>query len=739
MFAIGTRVTLHGLNAEQYNGKCGEIVIVREDGRRGVRLDGSEYGKAPLALKVANLAAAPLRFSDLTFIVQLLDTSNAARSGHERPAGTIKLEPLGSSARVMNVWRGQFEDAEDVRCDDSAPRLWKSWRDGDAAWYRHVLEKVGSIEHVRLRVAVSRPDGQRVTLFEGDIMDGDWEITDFGDSPPWSLPTILPDLPEAELPARRGLRDVRLAPHMVHASGHVSLEFFTWDDDSDEGLVALREGELEKYMCELLPWGIPDASTRGEVHFPDATLCERVLDPPCLRSEILMAMQHPSAVAAVATVSRAWAATARSVLGCWRQLVYVGHVNGKRRANSKTGKAMTFGTLESVLHVPSARSPSHMVKWQHLKDAVPPMVLAVGSNEGFALGHVHIFGVPATQVAFAATHKNQQPMMEVRELPGSSSGTLSSGWISTLGKTATSEEAHGQSTGPGRPNRLPRPRQRIGELMVPKGMATDGATLWVSDGKMNYARILAFNLLDGSALGQLGGSEERAREIESNPWLGDDGEPLEGCKGLVLVHGTLVACVQAHEQTHLVALSTSAGKHGEPMPIFRSPAQPTMDCIEAGGLAAHSNTIFVADDSAESVHVWTMDIQARTFTFVRSIGAIETVRGIAADACHVYVTAWTFEADSDNSDPAADTKARLEVWTHDGVLRQSLRLEPHLAADETEIVDMGIGLAVGAGHLYVPVQVRSSTTRRFMSKLMVFSLWGRVAETTDADEAAELA
>ena len=67
------------------------------------------------------------------------------------------------------------------------------------------------------------------------------------------------------------------------------------------------------------------------------------------------------------------------------------------------------------------------------------------------------------------------------------------------------------------------------------------------------------------------------------------------------------------------------------------------------------------------------------------------MRGIAVDALHVYVSAWTFEDGDD------ETTTRLEVWTHDGELEQTLPLEPHLSAGESQIVDMGIGMAIATG------------------------------------------
>jgi hypothetical protein len=323
--------------------------------------------------------------------------------------------------------------------------------------------------------------------------------------------------------------------------------------------------------------------------------------------------------------------------------------------------------------------------------------------------------------------------MHVRDLPNHATGTLTSDWISTLGKTATAEEAHGRSTGPGRPNRLPRPREHVGELMAPVGLATDGSTMWVADGKMGFARIVAFRLADGTPLCQLGGSVEKASEIDSTPWLGDDGEPVKNCRGLVLVDDVLVVCVG----THLVALSTQMGQPGEITPLFPSPPLPIVpelqvtpqlfSITEAGGLAAHGNTIFVADDGGTCVHVLTLNVEARSFTHVREIGPIDTIRGVAADATHLYVSAWTFEESAEDGS-LDDDIPRLEVWTHAGELQQSLTL--HLDVSEAEVVDLGIGMAVAAGHLYVPVTTRlKARGRRHVTKLMVYSLWGGALAT----------
>lgn len=719
---IGTRVQLVSLNAAAYNGKCGTVVAVRDDGRVGVRLDRSG---AVLAIKPCNVIAAPLGISDITFTVQLLHASKF------RQAGTVTLEPLGvptfgrvkstgalimtGGAIVKASWEGHFpnaaaltmlvNDASAKRGVDASPRLWAAGgADEAASWYDKMLTDETRLDEVRMRVSATRPDGRRVTLFEGEVADGGEDYTIFGGSEtgsPWSLPSALPELDESELPTRRGLHDVRLSVVLMHdhagwsrhvsrragtvaQAGQVRLELFTWDEEATiDPLAPLRPSELEKYVRECLPWDTPDASTRGEAVFPDQELSRRVLEAPDLLEALLKAMAHPIAVGQLAAVNRMWASSARDVLRAWQKLVQVGSFTGERRAKAKSGTKFCLGDAPCVVSLGNGS-------------------IAVSSGESFALGYVYVLRVPATTTAFTATFKSHLQMRQCVVERSATSGlplSLASDLRLRIGKECTAAEANGESTGPNRPNRLPRPREGVGELMCPVGLAHDGTTLWVTDTKRR-GRIVAFRLVDGAPTAHLGGDEE----FGGTPWLSDGGEGAPRIQGLALVNDILVGCAG----DHLVALSKQLE------PLFRSTeAEIKLDCsVEAGGLAAHGNFVFITDDGQECVHVVAVDREARTFRAVRKIDVVGA-RGVAVDASFVYVSVTDEEDDL--------LTVRVEVLTHTGELLQRVPLA--LPEGSREFVAQGIGLAISDGHLYVPVGV-DSPRRLMVHMVMVLSLWG---------------
>ena len=435
------------------------------------------------------------------------------------------------------------------------------------------------------------------------------------------------------------------------------------------------------YICECLPWDTPDASTRGEAVFPDNALSRRVLETSDLREALLTAIAHPIAVGRLAAIDRAWASSAREVLRGWRKLVQVGSVDGERRAK-KSGTKVRLGEAACVVSLGNGS-------------------IAVSSGEGFALGYVYVLRVPDATTAFTATFNSHLPMRQVVEATGPSGLplSLSSDLRLRIGKECTAVEASGASTGSGRPNRLPKPREGAGELMCPVGLAHDGTTLWVTDTKRG-GRIVAFHLVDGAPAVHLGGEEAYG----GAPWLSDDGEDASTIQGLALVNDILVGCAG----DHLVALS----KQLEPR--FRSTdAEIKLDCsAEAGGLAAHDNLVFVTDDGQECVHVVAVDTEACAFRAVRKLPVVGA-RGVAVDASFVYLSVTDEEDDL--------LTARVEVWTHNGELLQRVPLT--LPKDSREVVAMGIGLAVSDGHLYVPIAV-DSPRRRMVTKIMVLSLWG---------------
>ena len=90
-FGVGARVALHGLRAVQYNGLCGSVVVVREDGRRGVRLDGKKKDELMAKIKAKQDQEEKTRKRKQEMIDKLKEKENKIMMGQKQKAEASRL------------------------------------------------------------------------------------------------------------------------------------------------------------------------------------------------------------------------------------------------------------------------------------------------------------------------------------------------------------------------------------------------------------------------------------------------------------------------------------------------------------------------------------------------------------------------------------------------------------------------------------------------------------------------